>query len=45
MIRFCEWANTSQANDPDEIDLKSVVADGVLRLNARLKVAAPMAES
>lgn len=38
MIRFCEWAMSSEATDQDEIALKVAIRDGLVRLEARLSV-------
>lgn len=45
MIKFCEWAATSNALEQDEIALKSAVADGLARLNMRLDTLLPVEEA
>lgn len=45
MIKFCEWAATSNALEQDEVALKSVVADGLARLYMRLNSALPVEEA
>lgn len=40
MIGFCEWSMTSEAADQDEIDLKAVIRDGLIRLQGRLSTEA-----
>lgn len=42
MIRFCEWAVTSNTLEPDEVALKSAVADGLARLYMRLDTVLPV---
>jgi len=42
MIRFCEWAVTSNSLEPDEVALKSVVAEGLARLNKRFDTVLPV---
>lgn len=45
MIKFCEWAATSNALEQDEVVLKSAVADGLARLNMRLDTVQPVEEA